>query len=181
MVPAVAPVVPVQRTVPAGTRLQVRLTNNLSSKTNNAGDPFSGELEVPVRLKSGVVLPKGSTVNGVVTSAHSAGRFKGAASMSLKLVSLVVGGRTYSVQTAAISAESTGKGKRTGGFVGGGAGGGALIGGLAGGGKGALIGGLIGAGAGTAGAGLTGNNRDITYASESILSFRLSRSLSVKG
>jgi hypothetical protein len=54
-----------------------------------------------------------------------------------------------------------------------------LIGGLAGGGKGALIGGLVGAGAGTAGAALTGNNRDITLAPETVLSFRLMNSITL--
>ncbi len=182
-VPANTPVRPsavaVQQVVPAGTSLPVRLSTSLSSKNNNAGDPFRGELASPVRLKQGVVLPAGSTVNGVVTSAKSAGRFKGAASMSLRLVSIVVRGRRYTVQTALVSSETKGKGKRTGALVGGGAGGGALIGGLAGGGKGALLGGLLGAGAGTAGAGLTGNNREITYGAESILTFRLSRSITL--
>ncbi len=170
---------PPPQVVPAGTSLPVRLSVSLSSKNNNTGDTFQGELASPVRLKQSVVLPAGSTVNGVVTSAKSAGRFKGAASLSLKLVSVVVRGRRYAVETASISSESKGKGKRTGAMVGGGAGAGALIGGVAGGGKGALIGGLLGAGAGTAGAGMTGNNREITYGAESILTFSLSRSLTL--
>jgi hypothetical protein len=130
-----------------------------------------------VRLHGNVVIPAGSTVSGVVVGAHSAGKFKGAATLSVKLISVNVHGQSYSVQTATISQETKGKGKRTGAMVGGGAGGGALIGGLAGGGKGALIGGLVGAGAGTAGAALTGNNRDIDYPAETVLPFRLSSSL----
>ena len=87
-----------------------------------------------------------------MVTAHSAGRFKGAASLAVRLVSVNVNGQSYPIQTRLISVQTTGKGKRTGAMVGGGTGGGALIGGLAGGGKGALIGGLLGAGAGTAGA-----------------------------
>lgn len=94
-------------------------------------------------------------------------------------MSVTVRGRTYPIQTALISADTKGKGKRTGAMVGGGAGGGALIGGLAGGGKGALIGGLVGAGAGTAGAAFTGNNRDVSYPAETVLAFRLSSPLNL--
>ena len=83
------------------------------------------------------------------------------------------------MQTAVISQETKGKGKRTGAMVGGGAADGALIGGLAGGGKGALFGGAVGAGAGTAGAALTGNNRGIDYPAETVLLFRLSSSLNL--
>jgi hypothetical protein len=88
-------------------------------------------------------------------------------------------GNRYALDTHDNVRTKKGKGKRTGAMVGGGAGGGALIGGLAGGGKGALIGGLVGAGAGTVGAGATGNNRDISYPAETVLAFRLSKSLNL--
>jgi hypothetical protein len=159
--------------------LSTRISSEISSKASNAGDSFSGSLASSVRLKGDVVIPAGSTVTGVVVGAHSAGKFKGAATLSVKLVSVNVHGQRYSIQTAVISQETKGKGKRTGAMVGGGAAGGALIGGLAGGGKGALIGGAVGAGAGTAGAAFTGNNRDIDYPAETVLPFRLSSSLTL--
>jgi hypothetical protein len=176
--PAPAPP-PAPRILPAGTSFSTRVSSALSSKTSNAGDGFSGTLVNSARLNGDVVIPAGSTVTGVVAGAHSAGKFKGAATLSVKLVSVNVRGRTYPVQTALISQETKGKGKRTGAMVGGGAAGGALIGGVAGGGKGALIGGLVGAGAGTAGAAMTGNNRDIDYPAETVLPFRLSTSLNL--
>jgi hypothetical protein len=177
--PLPPPPPPPPRILPAGTSFSTRISGELSSKTNNAGDAFSGTLVNSARLNGNVVIPAGSSVTGVVAGAHSAGKFKGAATLSLKLVSVNVRGRTYSIATAPISQETKGKGKRTGAMVGGGAGGGALIGGLAGGGKGALIGGLIGAGAGTAGAAFTGNNRDIAYPAETVLPFHLSSSLNL--
>ncbi len=177
--PVIPPPPPPPRILPAGTSLSTRLSSALSSKANNAGDGFSGTLVNSARLNGNVVIPAGSPVTGVVAGAHSAGKFKGAATLSLKLVSVDVRGRTYPIETALISQETKGKGKRTGVMVGGGAGGGALIGGVAGGGKGALIGGLVGAGAGTAGAALTGNNRDIAYPAETVLPFRLTNSLNL--
>jgi hypothetical protein len=181
--PTPPPVVPAPppppRILPAGTSFSARISSALSSKTSTAGDSFTGTLVSSARLKGDVVIPAGSSVSGVIAGAHSAGKFKGAATLSVRLVSVNVRGRSYPIQTALISQETKGKGKRTGAMVGGGAGGGALIGGTAGGGKGALIGGLVGAGAGTAGAAFTGNNRDIAYPAETVLPFRLSSSLNL--
>jgi hypothetical protein len=165
--------------IPAGTSLSTRISSPVSSKTSAAGDRFNGTLANSVRLNGEVVIPAGSAVSGVVVAAHSAGKFKGAASLSVRLVAVNVKGKSYPISSNAISQETKGKGKRTGAMVGGGAGGGALIGGLAGGRKGAVIGGLVGAGAGTVGAGATGNNRDISYPAETVLAFRLSKSLNL--
>jgi hypothetical protein len=165
--------------VPAGTTLSVRLGTPISSKTSTAGQSFNGTLVNSVTVKGSRAIPSGSAVSGTVTDAKSAGKFKGAASLGLTLQSITVHGRTYEISTDTFSQQTTGKGKRTAGLVGGGAGGGALIGGLAGGGKGALIGGLVGAGAGTAGAALTGNNRDISLTPETTLSFKLANSLTL--
>jgi hypothetical protein len=83
------------------------------------------------------------------------------------------------LQTAAVSREQKGKGKRSAVMIGGGAGLGALIGGLAGGGKGAAIGAAAGAGAGTAGTAFTGN-QNIELPAESTLSFKLTHALEVR-
>ena len=97
--------------------------------------------------------------------------------LSLGLHAITVNGHTYNIETEMFDQASTGKGKRTAGFVVGGTGAGAAIGGLAGGGKGAAIGALAGAAAGTVGA-MTGN-RDIEVPAESTLSFKLDKSLTL--
>jgi hypothetical protein len=176
--PAPAPPPP-PRIIPAGSSLSTRISSALSSKTSTAGDRFNGSLVNSVRLDGNVIVPAGSAVSGVVVTAHSAGKFKGAASLAVRLIAVNVNGQSYPISSNTISQETKGKGKRTGAMVGGGAGGGALIGGLAGGGKGALIGGLIGAGAGTVGAAATGNNRDISYPAETVLAFRLAKSVNL--
>ncbi|HZQ23142.1 MAG TPA: hypothetical protein VFA89_10100 [Terriglobales bacterium] len=165
--------------VPAGTTLSVRLGEALSSKTSQSGQSFSGTLAQPVVVGGETVIPSGAAVSGTVVDAKSAGRFKGASNLSIKLTSVEVAGTPRQVETAALSSGQAGKGKRTAGMVGGGAGLGALVGGLAGGGKGAAIGALAGAGAGTAGAGLTGN-RDVTLPAESVVSFQLQSPLEIR-
>jgi hypothetical protein len=165
--------------VPADTIISVVLDQSVGSKISTPGQAFSATVQTPIEVDGKVAIPKGARASGLVKDAKPAGRFKGAATLSLTLTSVTVKNEDYNIQTTAPSESSTGKGKRTAALVGGGAGGGALIGGLAGGGKGALIGGLIGAAAGTGGAGLTGN-RDITLAAETPLTFKLVEPLEIK-
>ena len=164
--------------VPAGTVLTIRLGQALGSKTSQVGTAFGGSVSSPVSIDGKMVIPAGSDVTGTVTQAKKAGRFKGAAVLSLQLDSITIQGHQYNIETASFEQTSTGKGKRTAGMVVGGTGVGAAIGGIAGGGKGAAIGALVGAGAGTVGA-ATGN-RDIQLPAESGLSFRLTQPLTLK-
>jgi hypothetical protein len=176
---ATKPPAPKPIVLPAGTVITVRINEALGSKTSQEGQKFTGSVSSPISKGETVVVPSGADASGVVTQAHAAGRFKGAATLGVSLNSITIGGRSHEIQTEVVAQQSTGKGKRTAGMVGGGAGAGALIGGLAGGGKGAAIGALVGAGAGTAGAAFTGN-RDISLPAESMLSFKLLEPLTIQ-
>jgi hypothetical protein len=164
--PAAAPA-PDQPPPPAaGTTLAVRLSQGLSSKTNNIGDPFSGSLAQSVHVEGVTVLKAGLPVSGTVVAVRQQGKFKGEGNLGIQLSRV----GAYEITTQEYEQTVKGKGKRTGAMVGGGAAGGALIGGVAGGGKGALIGGLVGAGAGTVGAAATGN-KGVSIPAESVVSF----------
>jgi hypothetical protein len=162
--------------IPSGAVLTVRLQQGLSSKTSSQGDPFNATLAQPLTVKGEIVAPAGSSLSGIVTEAHKAGRFKGGATLDIALNSLTINDKIYRLTTMTMAQTSKGKGKRTAVMTGGGAGGGALIGGLAGGGKGAAVGALVGAGAGVVGSAFTGN-RDIEMPAESAVSFQLTKSL----
>jgi hypothetical protein len=165
--------------VPADTEITVVLDQTLGSKTSTSGQTFSATVEGPIEVEGKIAIPKGARASGIVKDAKPAGRFKGAAVLSLALTSIEINGKEHGIQASEATMVSKGKGKRTAVMVGGGAAGGAGIGALAGGGKGAAIGALIGAAAGTGGAGLTGN-RDITLAAETALSFKLLQPLEVR-
>jgi len=165
--------------VPAGTVLTVRLGQAVGSKISTAGQTFTATLATPVSVDGKTAIPAGATASGTVVDAKPLGRFKGGASLELRLTSITVNGSDQSISTSAVTRSEKGKGKRTAVLAGGGAGLGALIGGLAGGGKGAAIGALAGAGAGTGGAAFTGN-KDVVLPAESALSFKLEQPLQVK-
>jgi hypothetical protein len=161
-----------QLVVPSGTTLTVRLGETLSSKDSQPGQQFTASLVNPVEAEGRPVIPAGATATGTVVAAHAAGKFKGASLLEVRLNSITIGGKPYTIQTSAVERAQKGKGKRSAAMIGGGAGAGALIGALAGGGKGAAIGALVGGGAGTAGAAFTGK-ADVTLPAESALSFKL--------
>ena len=171
--PAPQPIV-----IPAGTLLHVTVDQRISSKTASAGEQFDASLDRPVRVHGEPVLRTGTRISGVVTSAKSAGRFRGHAELGLALDSISVDGQRYRLHTSSVAEETKGRGKRT--LIGGGGGAafGAILGAIAGGGKGAAIGAMAGGGAGTAGAAFTGK-RDIVIPAETALRFRLERSLSI--
>ncbi len=165
--------------LPAGTVITVRLGEALSSKTSQAGQSFSATVAEPVQVDGKDVIPSGASASGTVVDAKPLGRFKGGASLAIKLTSININGTDRQVETSSVARTQAGKGKRTATMIGGGAGLGALIGGLAGGGKGAAIGALAGAGAGTAGTAFTGN-KDVVLPAESALSFKLDQPLELK-
>jgi hypothetical protein len=164
--------------IPAGTILHVTIDQPVSSKSSNAGEEFDASLAESVRVQGEPVLPRGTRLTGVVTSAKSAGRFKGHAELGLALESINLQGQNYRIHTSIFAEASKGRGKRTGIGAGGGAAFGAIIGAIAGGGKGAAIGAVAGGGAGTAGAAFTGK-RDIEIPAETRLSFRLESPVSI--
>jgi len=174
------PPAPVNVTIPAGTTLAIRIDQRISVKSSRAGDTFTGEIVSPVIANdNSVLVPKGSSVGGVVAESHRRGHFKGRSSLELRLTSLTLDGTQYPLTTRDLRETKKGKGRRSAALIGGGAGLGMLVGGVATGGVGLVVGGLIGGGGGTALAGLTGN-RDLDIPAESIVHFTLADDLVVQ-
>ena len=168
-----------QGTVPAGSSIVVTLDQSVSSKDASVGQKVDGSVANDVVVNSKTVIPKGSKVSLSVASAQASGRLTTPAKLWLKIDSIGVNGRTYTVSSRWSGQTGPSHNKRNIIAIGGGSALGATIGAIAGGGKGAAIGAAAGAGAGTAGAAMTGK-KDITFPAETKLRFALKESLAVK-
>jgi hypothetical protein len=166
--------------LPVGTILHVRLSEELDTKRNRAGDTFTASLDSPVNVGGLEALPKNTALRGKITRSAASGRLRGRAVLSEELTSLELHGERYSVETSATSRVSGPHKNRNIVAIGGGSATGAMLGAIAGGGVGALIGAGAGAGAGVAGAALTGA-RNISLPAETLLTFRLKAPLRIKG
>jgi hypothetical protein len=115
-------------TVPAGTTLEVEISEGLSSKSSMVGDPVTARVTVPVLLGGEVAIPAGSTLSGTVEEANAADRFGGVASLGLRFDTLeLAGGRTVPL-AATVRTEVRGEKKKDAATIGGATVGGAILG-----------------------------------------------------
>jgi hypothetical protein len=132
--------------IPAGTELDVRLSQALNSGTAKVEDRFEATTLVDLSVDGRLAIPAGAVMRGVVTSVEPATRTNRTARMSVSFDQVTFGGRSYPIR-ATVSQALEGEGlKGEVGRVGAGAGVGAILGGILGGFKGAMAGILIGAG-----------------------------------
>jgi hypothetical protein len=172
--PPPAPPQPIvkQVTLPEGTVIPIRITEELNSKTAQTNDEFHGSLAADLGTQGVIAIPRGAAVSGRIVEARDAAHFKGSSLLTLELTQLNARGQRITLVTDTFSKEGTARGKNTAEKTGGGAAFGAIIGALAGGGKGAAIGGLAGAAAGT-GVNAATRGQQVDIPSETLLSFHL--------
>jgi hypothetical protein len=111
--------------IPAGTRLTVRLNEELSTENRRKGSVFSARLEKPIVVDGRVIVPSGAVAYGRILDVERNKRI-GRPKIDGTLTSLMIGGREVPIVTDVVGAE----GKRGGGLVKVGAG--TLIGAIAG-------------------------------------------------
>ena len=165
-------------TVPAGTALNVRLTQAIDVDVSQAGQTFKAIVDDPVMIGGSVVIPRGASATVQAVQVQQSGKMKGSDKISLKINSIGFGGRVYEVVTGYVEAKGKGEGKRTARKVGGGAGLGAIVGGIAGGGEGAAIGAAIGGVTGAAVA--SGGEEHLKLAAETRLQFQLTAAVNIQ-
>jgi len=163
---------PIKVTVPAGTRILVRMIDSVDSSKQQAGYRFTASLETNLQADDAVVAPRGTTVYGRLANAESAGRMSGGSNLTLELTDIVINGTAHPLLTSTYEVRAEGKGKKTARRIVGGTGLGALIGGIAGGGTGAAIGAVAGAATGTVASAAT-EGKQVSVPTESLLEFRL--------
>jgi len=132
--------------IPAGTEIDLRLSNPLNSGTAQVEDRFEATTMVDLTMDGRTAIPAGSVMRGVVTAVEPATRTNRTAKMTVSFDQITVNGRAYPVRATVVQALQGEGIKGEAGRIGAGAGVGAIIGGILGGFKGALAGILIGGG-----------------------------------
>jgi hypothetical protein len=158
-------------TVPAGTVVNVRLTQSVDVDVSKAGQTFKAVVDDPVMVGGAIAIPRGASAVLQAVNVEQSGKFKGSDKITLKLNAVGFGGMMHEVATSYVETKGKGEGKRTARKVGGGAGLGAIVGGIAGGGEGAAIGAV--AGAVTGGAISSGGEEHLQLPAETRLQFNL--------
>jgi hypothetical protein len=176
--PAAAPAASKAVTVPAGTTLNVRLTQGIDVDASKAGQTFKAVVDDPVMIGGSIVIPRGASAVVQAVQVQQSGKMKGSDKISLKLNAIGFGGTMYEVATGYVESKGKGEGKRTARKIGGGAGLGAIVGGIAGGGEGAAIGAAIGGVTGAAVAG--GGEEHLKLPAETRLQFQLSAAVNIR-
>jgi hypothetical protein len=154
------------------------MIDSIDSAHSETGQTFRATLSSPLVSHRRVVVPAGEPVSIVLEYAKGAGRIKGRSELELRLGTLRYHGRTYHIDSTTYEQQGNARGKSTAVRTGVGAAAGAVIGALAGGGKGAGIGALVGGG-GTAGFQLATHGQQVKVPSETIITFRLERPLTI--
>jgi hypothetical protein len=167
------------QTIPAGTRLTVRIDSQITSASAHAGDRFNGNLTRDLVVDGKTLAKSGAPVKGKVSYAKSSGRLHAPGQFALRLTSVEVNGKQVPISTSAFRAKGKSHTKSNAVKIGGGTAAGAVLGGVLGGPKGALIGAGAGAAAGTGVAAATGKQEAVVHA-ESALTFTTTAAATVK-
>jgi len=122
-------------TVPAGTRLVIRMSDSVDSKRQAAGHRFQAQLEGAVVVGGVTVLPRGTMLQGRIASAQQSGRAVGSSSMSIEFTDVTIATGSINSQTSSETGRTVGRTARA-----------AAIGGLIKGSKGARTGAKVGVG-----------------------------------
>jgi len=165
-------------TVPAGTRLSVRIIDAIDSAKNHVGDRFEASLDEPVTVDGRVVVPKGASVYGRLEEAKTSGTFTGRSELRLALTGIVINGQTVPLVSGEYELSGKSRGASTAKRTVGGAAVGSIIGAIAGGGKGAAIGAGVGGAAG-AGSEIITRGDQVKVPSETLLDFTLQQNVSI--
>lgn len=166
-------------TLAAGTNLQVRVGETLTTQKNQPGDSFLATLAQPLVIDGFVIAERGARAEGRVVEVDRGGKVKGVSRMIVELTKLTTAdGQHVRIRTASYNKEGQSAAKKDAAKVGVGAALGAAIGAIAGGGKGAGIGAGLG---GAAGAGdvLLTRGPDAVIPVETRLSFRVEESVTI--
>ena len=162
-------------TVPAGTRILVRMNDTVDSNRSRPGSIFTAQLQTNLQVGTQVVAPAGTPVHGRLTEARSGGRAVGRSELALELTDIIINGTAFPLLTGEYSVQGSNNLGTTARRTGVGTGLGAAIGAIGGNaGRGAAIGSVAGVGSSV----ITRGDQ-INIPRETLLEFRLQQPASL--
>ena len=132
-----------QITVPAGTRLIIRMSDTVDSSRHSVGHRFRAQLDGAIVIDGTTVLPRGTQLQGQITGQQQARRAVGSSQLALTFTDVILNDEFIPIATGQLSAQGQSEAGRTIGRTARAA----AIGGLIDGSSGARTGAAIGAGA----------------------------------
>ena len=166
-------------TVPAGTLLQIRLSETLDIAKLQDGAIFQATVASDVFEGNVLAIPRGAVLQGTVVHVKKPSGLGGNSELELQVTSLNLGGSSYPLSTDVWASKGPNKAGYTAGNTVGGAAIGAIIGGLIGRGPGAAVGAVAGGATGLAASGATNGPR-LYLPAESLLNFHLANAVTVQ-
>lgn len=162
--------------IPAGTRISVRLIDDVDSRRDQVGQNYRATLDNDIVVDGQTVVRRGADVIAKLVNAQESGKMGGRTEMTLDLSKMRIDNRMVDLNTSVITHASSSRGKKAAATVGGVAALGAILGAIAGGGGGAAIGAASGAAVG-AGATILTKGERVVIPSETRLTFSLQQDI----
>ncbi len=134
--------VPSMITVPAGTRMVIRMADTIDSRRHGAGHRFRGQLEGALAVNGATVVPRGTFVHGRISQARQGGRIAGSSELAIEFTDIMINDQLFEIQTGSLQARTNNEAGRTVGRTARAA----AVGGLISGSSGARTGAKVGAG-----------------------------------
>jgi len=100
-------------TLPAGTRLVIRTTDNIDSSQHSAGHRFRGQLEGALVVDGITAVPRGSFVHGRISQSNQAGRVAGSSELAAEFTDIMIDDQLIPISTSTLVAQTCGEAGRT--------------------------------------------------------------------
>lgn len=109
---ASAPPAPTQ-TVPSGTRLVIRTTEDIDSRRHGAGHRFRAQLEGAIVVDGVTLAPRGAFIHGAISAASQGGRVAGSSGLTMEFTDIMIDDVLFPIATTAIKAQTGNEAGRT--------------------------------------------------------------------
>jgi hypothetical protein len=167
--------------IPSGTKIRLRMDNEINSEVSSMNDTFTATIAEPVTIREAVVLPVGTVIEGRITRVKRAasGGQSGEMEVEFEEIRLVNGVKREidGMLVNELKAESNSPTRNVFSIIGGAALG-AIVGVISRAENGALIGAGIGAGAGT-GVALLQKGKDVKIKAEEKFEIKLTKNVTL--